>query len=195
MSRLLDVLAATAGLVILSPLFALVAVAVKLSSPGPLLHRGERIGRGGKPFTLYKFRSMRVGEAGPAITRAGDPRVTAVGAFLRRTKLDELPQLINVFAGDMALVGPRPEAARYVAMYDAGQRRILSARPGITSPASLLFRSEEAQLVGDDWERLYVERIMPAKLRVDLEYLERRTFRSDLAVIARTIAALLKAAP
>ena len=163
---------------------------MKVSSAGPVFHRGERIGRRGKPFTLYKFRSMRVGDSGPAITRAGDPRVTAVGRFLRRTKLDELPQLINIAIGDMSLVGPRPEAPRYVAMYDEEQRRILSVRPGLTSPASLAFRSEEEQLVGPDWERLYVETIMPAKLRIDLEYIGRRTLASDLRVIARTVAAL-----
>jgi lipopolysaccharide/colanic/teichoic acid biosynthesis glycosyltransferase len=192
MRRLVDVVVSTSGLVVLSPLFAILAVAVKLSSPGPAFHRGERIGRGGKPFTLYKFRSMCVAESGPAITRAGDPRVTAVGRFLRRTKLDELPQLINVVAGDMSLIGPRPEVPRYVEMYDAEQRRILSVRPGITSPASLFYRSEEEQLAGPDWERIYVERIMPAKLRIDLEYLERRTLASELLVIARTIAALLR---
>ena len=121
--------------------------------------------------------------------------MTAVGRFLRRTKLDELPQLINVLAGDMSLVGPRPEAPRYVEMYDAEQRRILSVRPGITGPASLLYQSEEEQLIGSDWERLYVERIMPAKLRIDLEYLDRRTLVSDLRVIARTIAALFATKP
>ena len=192
MRRLLDLAASASGLVLLSPLFAVLAVAVKASSAGPVFHRGERIGRGGKAFTLYKFRSMRVGDSGPAITRAGDPRVTAVGRFLRRTKLDELPQLINIAIGDMSLVGPRPEAPRYVAMYDEEQRRILSVRPGLTSPASLAFRSEEEQLVGPDWERLYVETIMPAKLRIDLEYIGRRTLASDLRVIARTVAALLR---
>ncbi|MEA2338594.1 MAG: hypothetical protein QOE82_2601, partial [Thermoanaerobaculia bacterium] len=153
--RLLDVTASAAGLLLFSPLFALLAIAVKVSSPGPVFHRGERVGRNGKLFGLYKFRSMRVGEAGPAITRAGDPRITAVGRVLRKTKLDELPQLINVLIGDMSLVGPRPEAPRYVAMYDVEQQRILSVRPGVTSPASLLYRSEEEQLVGDDWERAY----------------------------------------
>jgi lipopolysaccharide/colanic/teichoic acid biosynthesis glycosyltransferase len=192
MRHLLDVASSTIGLLLLSPLFAILAVAVKLSSPGPVFHRGERIGRGGRPFTLYKFRSMRVAEPGPAITRAGDSRVTTVGRFLRRTKLDELPQLINVMAGDMSLVGPRPEAPRYVEMYDAEQKRILSVRPGITSPASLLYRSEEEQLGGADWERVYVERIMPAKLRIDLDYLDRRTLASDLRVMVRTIAALLR---
>jgi len=190
MRRLLDLGVSAAGLLILSPLFALLAVAVKLSSRGPVFHRGERVGRDGKLFAVYKFRSMRVGEKGPAITRAGDPRVTALGAVLRKTKLDELPQLLNVFVGEMSLVGPRPEAPRYVAMYDADQRRILSARPGMTSPASLLYRSEEELLTGTDWERAYVERILPEKLRIDLDYLDRRTFRSDLGVIVRTIAAI-----
>ncbi len=106
-------------------------------------------------------------------------------------KIDELPQLVNVLRGDMSLVGPRPEDPRYVAMYGDDQRRILSARPGITSPASLLYRSEEEQLVGDDWEQTYVERVMPEKLRIDLEYLDRRTLRTDLALIVRTLGALL----
>src|SRR3954451_10148350 len=119
MRRLVDLAASAGGLLLLSPVFAVLAIAVKLSSRGPVLHRGDRIGRGGKPFALYKFRSMRVSAGGPAITRAGDPRVTALGRLLRRTKLDELPQLINVIAGDMSLVGPRPEAPRYVEMYDA----------------------------------------------------------------------------
>jgi len=192
MRRLVDVAASVAGLIVLSPLLVAVAIAVKLSSRGPVLHRGERVGRGGALFTLYKFRSMRVGAAGPAITAANDARVTAVGRFLRRTKLDELPQLINVLFGDMSLVGPRPEAPRYVALYDDEQRRILDARPGMTSPASLQYRDEEAQLVGEEWERHYVETIMPAKLRIDLDYLARRTVVSDLRVIAGTIAALLR---
>src|SRR5258708_19188124 len=164
MKRLFDVLVSAAGLLLLSPLFAFIALAVKFSSRGPALHRGERVGRGGKPFVLYKFRSMSVNERGPAITRAGDPRITAVGRVLRRTKLDELPQLINVLAGQMSLVGPRPEVPRYVAMYDAEQRRILTASPGMTSPASLLYRTEEELLAGPEWERAYIERIMPEKL-------------------------------
>ncbi|MEA2235581.1 MAG: hypothetical protein QOC81_305 [Thermoanaerobaculia bacterium] len=190
MRRLLDAGVSAAGLLVLSPLFALVAVAVKLSSRGPVLHRGERVGLGGRRFALYKFRSMRVGEEGPAVTRSGDPRITGIGKFLRRTKLDELPQLLNVLAGDMSLVGPRPEAPRYVELYDAQQRRILSVRPGITSPASLRYRSEEEQLTGADWERAYIETIMPEKLRIDLDYLDRRTLRSDLRIILRTLAAV-----
>ena len=192
MTRLLDVVGSVAGLLILSPLFGVLAIAVKLSSPGPVLHRGQRVGRAERLFTLYKFRSMRVGEAGPSITVAGDPRVTGVGRFLRRTKLDELPQLINVLVGDMSLVGPRPEAPRYVAMYSTEQRRILAARPGITSPASLRYRSEEDLLSGPDWERAYVERVIPEKLRIDLEYMDRRTFGSDLGIVARTVASLLR---
>src|SRR5690242_5492140 len=192
MSRLFDVVTTVAGLLVLSPLFALLALAVKLSSPGPVLHRGRRVGKDGVEFDLFKFRSMRVGEGGPGITRAGDPRVTAVGRVLRKWKLDELPQLINVLRGEMSLVGPRPEAPRYVAMYDPAQRRILSVRPGMTSPASLLYRSEEEQLAGDDWERTYVERVMPEKLRVDLAYIERRSVRSDLGVLLRTAAAIFR---
>lgn len=191
MTRLFDAVISAAGLILLAPLLAAVALAVKLSSPGPVFHRAIRVGRNGVLFDLYKFRSMHVTQGGPFITKAGDPRVTATGRLLRRTKIDELPQLVNVLKGEMSLVGPRPEDPRYVAMYDAGQRRILSVRPGLTSPASLSFASEEDQLVGDDWERFYVERLMPEKLRIDLAYLERRSFWSDLGIIARTIAAVL----
>jgi lipopolysaccharide/colanic/teichoic acid biosynthesis glycosyltransferase len=195
MRRLAETLLAAAALLVLAPLLAAIALAVRLTSAGPALHRAERVGRGGRIFTLYKFRSMAVGASGAAITRADDPRVTQLGRLLRRSKLDELPQLINVLIGDMSLVGPRPETPRYVALYDAAQRRSLAARPGITSPASLRYRNEETLLVGPDWETTYVETILPAKLRIDLEYLDRRTLCSDLVVIACTIAAWVKPAP
>ena len=191
MRRALDVVVSSAGLILLSPLFVVVAMAVKFSSPGPVFHRARRVGRGGELFQLYKFRSMRVGKSGPAITAANDPRVTTIGRALRRTKLDELPQLLNVLRGEMSLVGPRPEDPRYVELYDEEQRRILMARPGMTSPASLRFRSEEQQLTGEEWERVYVERLMPEKLRLDIAYLDRRTVRSDIALILRTFATLL----
>jgi lipopolysaccharide/colanic/teichoic acid biosynthesis glycosyltransferase len=164
--RISDGVIAALGLLIVSPLFLLIAPIIKLDSPGPVFHRAERIGKDGVPFRLYKFRSM-VADAhrrGPGITAAGDRRVTRVGAFLRRTKLDELPQLINVLRGEMSLVGPRPEDPRYVAHYTPEQRRVLAARPGITSPASLHYRNEPAVLSGDDWERIYVETVMPHKL-------------------------------
>ena len=190
MTRVLDVAASALGLVLLSPILLLLAVAVKVSSPGPVLHRAVRAGRNDQPFVLLKFRSMGVNQSGPAITRAEDPRVTAVGRFLRRMKLDELPQLFNVLRGDMSLVGPRPEDPRYVALYDPNQRRVLAHRPGMTSPASLLYRTEEEKLRGEDWERTYVERVMPDKLRLDLAYLERRSVWSDVGVILQTLRSL-----
>jgi|KBSSwiStaDraftv2_1062776.scaffolds.fasta_scaffold41807_3 lipopolysaccharide/colanic/teichoic acid biosynthesis glycosyltransferase len=190
--RSLDVVASASGLLLLSPVFAVLAAAVKLSSSGPIFHRAKRVGRDGRHFTMYKFRSMRLGEGGSPLTRADDPRITGTGRLLRRTKLDELPQLINVLKGDMSLVGPRPESPRYVALYDDEQRRILSARPGITSPASLLYGPREEQMAGHDWEQVYVETIMPAKLRVDLDYIDRRSVASDWGVILSTITSLAR---
>lgn len=191
LKRGFDILASGAGLIILSPLMLGIAIAVRASSPGPALHRARRVGRGGQEFTLYKFRSM-VADAdrhGPGITAAGDGRVTGVGRFLRRTKLDELPQLINVLRGDMSLVGPRPEDPRYVALYTPEQRRILEQRPGITSMASLTYRHEERMLSGDDWERVYIEQVLPAKLAIDLDYAQRASVWRDIALILRTVLA------
>ena len=178
-----------AGLLVLAPLFLMVSVLIKLDSPGAVLYRSTRVGRDGRPFTLYKFRSMVAGAAlcGPAITADQDTRVTRIGRMLRRTKIDELPQLVNVLLGDMSLVGPRPEDPRYVALYSPEQRAVLAARPGITSPASLRYRSEEGLLTGEDWEDLYVRRILPAKLAIDLDYLRRRTVWSDFGVILATV--------
>ena len=191
--HLFDVLASLAGLVILSPLFALIAVAIKLDSPGPVFFRGRRVGRNGRPFNIYKFRSMVVDadRKGPGITTAGDPRITRVGNVLRQTKLDELPQLINVVRGEMSLVGPRPEDVRYVALYTSEQRRVLSVRPGITSPASLRFRQEEDLLRGEDWRRVYREQVLPAKLQIELDYLERASLWRDLCVLVQTVLALV----
>jgi lipopolysaccharide/colanic/teichoic acid biosynthesis glycosyltransferase len=191
--RLFDVLASLAGLVILSPLFALIAVAVKLDSPGPVFFRGRRVGRNECLFDIYKFRSMVVDadRKGPGITTAGDPRITRVGNALRRTKLDELPQLINVVRGEMSLVGPRPEDARYVALYTPEQRRVLSVRPGITSPASLRFRQEEDLLRGEGWRRVYREQVLPAKLQIELDYLEGASLWRDLGILVQTVLALV----
>lgn len=190
--RLLDIGAAALGLALLSPLFLLVGLWIKLDSPGPVFYRAARVGRNGAPFRLYKFRSMVAGadRQGPGITATGDARVTRVGRFLRSTKLDELPQLINVLKGEMSLVGPRPEDPRYVALYTPEQCCVLAVRPGITSAASLAFRHEEQLLAGEDWETLYREQVLPAKLAIDLAYLERRTAFSDLRLVFRTIAAI-----
>ena len=186
--RALDVLASAAGVVLLSPLFVILALLIRHDSPGPVLHRAIRVGRDGRLFTLYKFRSMVVGSAqsGSAITARGDPRVTSVGRVLRRSKLDELPQLWNVIKGDMSLVGPRPEDPRYTALYSPEQRTVLRVRPGVTSPASLRYRSEEQLLAGTEWEDTYVHRVMPAKLAIDLDYLRRRTVWSDVVVVFAT---------
>ncbi len=193
--RAFDVLAAGAALFFLSPLLFAIALLVKLTSPGPALYRAGRIGQGGRRFRLYKFRSMAADAAQsvifPGITSAGDSRITRVGRWLRRLKIDELPQLINVLRGEMSLVGPRPEDPRYVALYTLEQRRVLAVPPGITSPASIRYRSEEQMLTGPDWESTYVNVIMPDKLRIELEYLEHRTFLSDLRIILQTAAVLL----
>lgn len=188
--RALDLVASLAGLAVLSPLFVLVALWIKLDSPGPVFYRAVRIGQGGLPFRLYKFRSMvaHADRQGPAITATGDARVTRVGRLLRRAKLDELPQLINVLWGEMSLVGPRPEDPRYVALYGPEQRRVLATRPGITSAASLAYRHEEQLLSGEDWESIYQTKVLPDKLAIDLAYLEQRTLGSDLKLILRTIA-------
>jgi len=192
--RVFDLLASLVGLVLLFPLFVLIAIAIRVDSPGPVFFRGQRVGQDGHLFRLFKFRSMVVDAArrGPAITAAGDPRITRVGRILRQTKLDELPQLINVVRGEMSLVGPRPEDPRYVALYTPEQRRVLSVRPGMTSLASLRFRREEDLLQGGNWERMYREEVLPAKLRIELDYLENRSLWCDLRIILRTLLALVQ---
>jgi lipopolysaccharide/colanic/teichoic acid biosynthesis glycosyltransferase len=192
MKRLFDVAASLVALVVLSPLFALIALAVKLTSAGPVFHRGERIGGGGAPFRILKFRTMRAAAGGAPITRGGDPRVTPLGRLLRRTKADELPQLVNVIRGDMSIVGPRPEAPEFVALYTDEERRVLTVRPGLTSPASLRYRHEESLLGGDDWHDRYVNEIMRDKLRDDLRYIDTRTFLGDLRLVVRTLVSLFR---
>ena len=186
--RALDVLVAGLSLVALAPLMGAVAAAVRLDSAGPVLYRATRAGRAGRPFTMYKFRTMRVRSEGrrARITHHGDDRITPVGHLLRRTRLDELPQLWNVLVGDMSLVGPRPEDPRYVELYSLPQRRVLAARPGITSLAALRYRDEQRLLVGPGWERIYVEQVMPAKLQIDLAYVEQRSLGLDLRILAAT---------
>jgi lipopolysaccharide/colanic/teichoic acid biosynthesis glycosyltransferase len=192
--RLIDVLVSTLGLLLLSPVFLLCALLIKLDSSGPVFYRARRVGQYGNPFYQYKFRSMVVNEeqAGPGITTAHDKRITKIGRFLRHYKLDELPQLINVLKGEMSLVGPRPETPHYVAHYTTTQRQVLKTLPGITSPASLTYRHEQSLLVGDDWEKIYLREIMPQKLAIELEYLARRTLWQDLALIVRTLWAVFQ---
>ena len=193
--RAFDLTAAALGLLVLSPVFVAIAIAVATSSPGPVFFRQERVGRHGVPFRIYKFRTMRVDaeKVGGQLTVAGDPRITRVGALLRASKLDELPQLINVVTGEMALVGPRPEVPRYVALYSDEQRRVLDVRPGITDPASIRYRDENAVLAGAaDPESAYVDEVMPHKLQLNLAYLERRTLASDVGVILATLARVIR---
>jgi lipopolysaccharide/colanic/teichoic acid biosynthesis glycosyltransferase len=194
--RLFDIVLSLLLLVLLAPLLAATALAVRLDSPGPALYRQQRVGRHGVPFTLLKFRSMHAGAGGLPLTVGADARITRVGRWLRSSRLDELPQLVNVLRGDMSLVGPRPEVPRYVALYPAALReRALAVRPGLTDPASLAYIDEAALLAAAaDPEREYVERILPAKLQQAAAYAERATLASDLAVLARTAWALLRRA-
>ena len=187
--RALDLLLAAAGLLLLAPLLALIALAIKLDTPGPVLFRQERVGRHGVPFRIRKFRSMVDGAAGLSLTVGADARITRVGRWLRGARLDELPQLLDVLQGRMSLVGPRPELPRYVALYPPALRdRLLKVRPGITDPAALASLDESARLAqAVDPERDYVELLRPEKLRLSADYAERATPASDLAVLGRTL--------
>lgn len=189
LKRAFDFVVALGGLIVLAPILAVVAVLVKCSSRGPAFYLGDRIGRHGRPFKIFKFRSMvaHADRQGPDITHGGDPRITRVGALLRRTKLDELPQLWNVLRGEMSLVGPRPETPRYVALYTPEQRQVLAVRPGITGLTQLAYRNEEEYLSPDTWEQDYVRVLMPQKLAMDLEYVQHRSFALDVQIVARTV--------
>ena len=192
--RALDVCGSTLGLVLLGPLFLMIALAIVMEDGGPVLFRQQRVGRGGRLFRLWKFRTMHVGAeyAGGQLTVGRDPRITRVGHWLRRAKLDELPQLLNVLRGEMSLVGPRPEVPRYVALYTPEQRAVLNEIPGITDPASLRYYDESIELArAADPERMYVEQIMPEKIRLNLEYAVRATPATDLVVVLSTLRRLI----
>lgn len=198
MKRLFDVTAAALGIFLLAPLLIVIAVVVRHSSPGPILFRQVRIGRRGVPFQILKFRTMHgAPPPGLEMTFDTDRRVTRVGAFLRRTKLDELPQLFNVLAGSMSLVGPRPEVPSYVAVYRERDRAVvLSVRPGITDLASLRFRNEDAFLASEpEPERAYVGKILPRKLRLCRYYVRRQSMCFDLVLIFKTVLAALGSGP
>lgn len=190
--RLFDLLGAALGLLLLAPLLLLVALWVKLDAPGPVFFRQERVGRYGRTFRIHKFRTMHDDAGGLALTVGEDPRITRAGRWLRRTRVDELPQLIDVLMGDMSLVGPRPEVPRYVAHYPAALReRALAVRPGITDPASLDYLDEAALLArAADPEREYIEVILPAKLQRAADYAERASLATDLALLWRTLRVL-----
>ena len=194
MKRLFDVVASGVGLLLLSPLFLLVAIWIKLDSPGPVFYRQVRVGRYNRDFRIFKFRSMRVGaDKGSLVTIGGrDPRVTRSGYFIRKFKIDELQQLINVFIGDMSLVGPRPEVRHYVDYWTKEQLRVLDVRPGITDPASIKFRNENELLEkAEDAEKYYIEVIMQEKLRLYLEYVEKHNFWFDIKLIFQTFLVII----
>ncbi len=194
--RLFDLLLSSIGLLLLAPLLLLIALLIKLDSPGPVMFRQERVGRFGKPFRIHKFRTMRHEPAGQGlqITVGADRRITRVGGFLRASKLDELPQLFDVWLGDMSLVGPRPEVPRYVAHYPAALReKVLSVRPGITDIASIEYRDESAVLArAADPEHAYVHEVLPHKLALAARYVERSSLWLDMWLIWRTVVAILR---
>jgi lipopolysaccharide/colanic/teichoic acid biosynthesis glycosyltransferase len=195
--RLFDISIAAAGLLLLLPVLLALSLWIRVDSPGPVFFRQERVGRHGVSFRIHKFRTMKAGAQGLPLTVGDDPRITRAGAWLRRTRLDELPQLIDVLVGDMSLVGPRPEVPRYVAHYPPALReRALSVRPGLTDPATLEALDEARQLAqAADPERAYIEVILPAKLERAVAYAEQATLWSDLAVLAGTVRRLTRPSP
>ncbi len=188
--RLFDLVAAGLGLMILSPLFLVIAVLIKAHDGGPVFFRQVRVGRGGRLFRIFKFRTMVVNaeQMGAQLTTGKDPRITGIGRFLRKYKLDELPQLLNVVKGDMSLVGPRPEVPRYVAIFARDYKKILTVRPGITDYASLVYRNENELLDGaDDPEKMYVKKVLPEKIKMNYRYIETMGFIVDIKIILSTI--------
>lgn len=197
MKRTIDILVSSVALIVLLPVFLLIGAAVWMTSPGGVFFHQVRVGRGGIPFNLLKFRSMIPGsESQGQITVGGrDPRITRLGYYLRKSKLDELPQLINVLKGDMSIVGPRPEVSKYVALYDPEQRLVLTMRPGLTSQASITYIDENERLGrSSDPEHTYLHEIMPAKLALDLEYVRNYSLMKDLRIVLATCARILGSA-
>ncbi|MDR1853583.1 MAG: sugar transferase [Azoarcus sp.] len=195
LKRTFDLFCSLVGLVFLSPFFLVVALLIKRDSPGPVFFRQERVGRGGKHFRIHKFRTMRVNaeDEGLRITTGKDSRITSIGAFLRKYKIDELPQLLDVVAGNMSLVGPRPEVPEYVAYYPPGVRvKVLSIRPGITDPASIAFRDENEILDRtNNPQKVYIEEILPVKLKYYIDYVDNASFLFDLKIIFKTLRAII----
>ena len=194
LKRAFDILASFVGLIVLSPLLGLVALVVRLTSPGPVFYASSRVGQGGRTFRMLKLRTMVVGadSIGPLITSGDDPRITPLGRYLRRSKIDELPTLWNVLKGDMSIVGPRPENPESVRLYTEEQKRIWAIKPGITSLATLKYRHEETVLAGaEDLEATYFQ-IMQDKLGLELEYMKRQSLWLDLQIVFRTLAEVLR---
>lgn len=195
MKRIFDIVMSGLGLICLSPLFLVLAIWIKCDSVGPVFYRQVRVGRGNKDFRLFKFRSMRPDSDKLGLITVGghDPRVTRSGYYIRKYKLDEFPQLINVFVGDMSLVGPRPEVRKYVDLYTPEQLRVLNVRPGITSLASIRYRNENEILAkADDPDKTYVEQIMPDKIAIDLEYVENASLTNDIKLIFKTFGEIIR---
>ncbi len=189
MKRIFDIVASGFGLLVLSPIFLILSIWIKIDSPGPVFYKQMRVGRNNKDFKLYKFRSMRVGSDKKGLITIGghDPRITKSGYFIRKYKLDEFPQLINVFIGEMSLVGPRPEVRKYVEMYTEEQMHVLDVRPGITDLASIRYRNENELLEKvENPDKYYVEVIMQDKLSINLEYVEKCSFWFDVELIFKT---------
>lgn len=194
MKRIFDIVASGIGLILLSPLFIILTIWIKCDSIGPVFYKQVRVGRNNMDFQLFKFRSMRVGSDKKGLITVGghDPRITRSGYYIRKYKLDEFPQLINVFKGDMSLVGPRPEVREYVDMYTEEQMHVLDVRPGITDLASIRYRNENELLERvNDPDKYYVEVIMPDKLRINLEYVARHSFTFDIRLIFQTFRAIV----
>lgn len=195
LKRMMDIAVSAVALCVLWPLYLIIALAIVIDDPGPVFYRQVRVGRGGKPFRIFKFRSMVVDadKKGLEITVGHDRRITRVGAFLRKTKLDELAQLINVLCGQMSFVGPRPEVPRYVEMYTPYQRQVLLVRPGITDYASIAYRNENDLLdAAQDPERMYIEQIMPAKIELNMKYLREISPAADIRLILKTAEAVAR---
>ncbi len=190
MKRIFDIFFSFIGLLFLLPLFIIVGVLIKVDSKGPVFFRQERIGKDFSAFRIFKFRtmSMNTKKKGSLVTVAGDKRVTKIGALLRKTKIDELPQLLNVLKGDMSLVGPRPEVKKYVDLFKAEYKELLTIKPGITDPASIQYSQEERVLaLSQSWEDEYIKKVLPEKIRLSMTYVEDHNIFTDVKLILRTI--------
>jgi lipopolysaccharide/colanic/teichoic acid biosynthesis glycosyltransferase len=190
MKRLLDIIVASIALLILLPFMLIIFFCIVLESKGGLFYKQQRVGKNNKPFYLYKFRSMKKNADKKGLLTVGgkDPRVTRIGYFLRKSKMDELPQLINIIKGDMSIVGPRPEVPKYVALYDENQRRVLSVRPGLTDLASIKYINESELLENaENPEEFYIQKIMPDKLHLNLEYIDNKAFAKDFRIVFQTL--------
>ena len=194
MKRLFDIISSLVGLIIISPIFPVVPILIKLDSKGPVFFKQWRIGKDGKQFKIYKFRTMvqEADEVGSLITAGNDQRITKIGKLLRRYEIDELPTLMNVLKGDMSIVGPRPEVPKYLHHYGRKYREILSVRPGITDLGTLSFRDEARYLNAQNYEDIYEKKLLPQKLDLYLEYVHHKSFMFDLRIILRTVALILK---